>query len=111
MTAHAVVFVTAASREEADRIGRTVVEERLAACANIVTPVASTYWWQGKVERARESLLVLKTRQELVDALQRRIRGLHSYTVPEVIAVEIVGGNPDYLRWIDESLQPPQRRG
>lgn len=109
--AHVVVFVTAGSREEADRIGQALVDERLAACANLVPAITSTYWWKGKVERTGEALLVLKTREDLVDALQARVRALHSYTVPEVIAFPIVGGNPDYLRWIDDSTggPPPAR--
>ena len=106
-----VVFVTAPSGEEAARIGQAVVDERLAACANVLGGVSSTYWWQGKVERAEEALLILKTSEALVDALAARVRALHSYTVPEVIAVPIVGGNPDYLRWIDDSVQPPRSRG
>jgi len=104
--AHIVVLITAASREEAERLGQAVVEERLAACANLVPSVASTYWWRGKIERAAETLLLLKTRQDLFEALQRRVRALHSYSVPEVIALPIVGGNPDYLRWIDDSVHP-----
>jgi periplasmic divalent cation tolerance protein len=107
--AHVVVFVTASSAEEADRIGQSLVHERLAACANLVPAITSSYWWKGRVERAGEALLVLKTRHDLVDRLQARVRTLHSYTVPEVIAFQIVAGNPDYLRWIDDSLQDPQR--
>ena len=105
-----VVLVTASSADEAGRIGQIVVDERLAACANLVPAIASTYWWQGKVEHAGEALLVLKTREDLLDDLQARVRALHSYAVPEVIALPIVGGNPDYLRWIDESVRAPERR-
>ena len=101
---HAVVFVTASSADEATQIGRALVDERLAACANVVPAVASAYWWQGRVEEAGEALIVLKTRQELVGRLTERVKALHSYTVPEVIALPILGGNPDYLRWIDESV-------
>lgn len=101
---HAVVFVTASSADEATQIGRALVDERLAACANVVPAVASTYWWQGKVEEAGEALIILKTRQDLVARLTDRVKTLHTYTVPEVIAVPILGGNPDYLRWIDESV-------
>ena len=108
--AHVAVFVTASGPEEADRIARTVVEERLAACASVVPSIASIYWWRGKVERAGEALLVLKTRADLVEALQTRVRALHSYTVPEVIAVPIVGGNPAYLDWIDDSTGAPPPR-
>ena len=97
-------FVTAGSREEAARIGDALVRERLAACANVVGPVASMYWWKGKVERDREVLLILKTRKDLVKRLASRVRELHSYKVPEVIAIPIVGGNPAYLEWIDRSV-------
>ena len=98
------MFITASSTEEAARIGRALVDERLAACANLVSSVASTYWWQGRVEEAAEALVILKTRQDLLDRLTRRVQALHSYTVPEVVALPIVGGNPDYLRWIDEAV-------
>ena len=98
-----VVFITASNAEEAARIGRVLVEERLAACANLISPIASTYWWNGKIEEAGEALLVIKTRQDLVERLTVRVRALHSYTVPEVIALPILEGNPDYLRWIEDS--------
>lgn len=107
---HIAVLVTASSAEEAARIGQTLVHERLAACANLVPSIASVYWWQGTVEEAGEALLVLKTREDLLEAILRRVRELHSYTVPEVIALPIQGGNPDYLRWIDDSVlaSPPR---
>lgn len=101
---HIVVLVTASSADEATAIGRALVHERLAACANLVPAIASTYWWRGTVEEAGEALLVLKTRDDLLDAVVRRVREMHSYTVPEVIALPILGGNPDYLRWIDDSV-------
>ncbi len=101
---HVVVFITAATLEEAERLGRTLLDERLAACVN-TTPVRSAYWWRGRVEEAGETLLIVKTAARLVDALTARVRALHSSTVPEVIAIPIVGGNPDYLRWIDESVR------
>lgn len=101
---HVVVLVTAGSADEADRIGRTLVEERLAACANLVPAIASRFWWQGKIEEAGEALLILKTRQDRLPRLTARVRSLHSYTVPEVIALPILDGSPDYLRWIDDSV-------
>lgn len=104
---HVVVLVTVGSEEEGARIGRTLVEERLVACANLVPGVVSTYRWQGHIEQATETLLVLKTRQELVPQIVTRVRALHSYTVPEVIALPVVGGNPAYLQWIDESVRTP----
>lgn len=105
---HVVVFITASSAEEAARIGRALVDERLAACANLISSIASAYWWQGNVAEAAEALVILKTRQELVGRLTQRVQALHSYTVPEVIALPIVGGNPDYLRWIDDSVVPSE---
>lgn len=108
--AHVVCFVTASSRDEARRIGDAVVEERLAACANILGPIASTYWWKGKVARDLEVLLILKTRRDLVAKLTSRVRALHSYEVPEVIALAVIGGNPAYLAWIDESVRPHRTR-
>ncbi len=101
---HVVVFVTASSPEEAERIGRVLLDERLVACVN-TTPVRSAYWWHGNIERAGETLLIVKTAVRLVEDVTARVRDLHSYTVPEVIALPIVGGNPDYLRWIDESVR------
>ncbi len=100
---HIVVLVTTSSVEEAQRIGHAIVDERLAACANVLGGVGSRYWWQGRVEEASEALLILKTRQDRLTALTARVRELHTYTIPEVIALPIVGGNPDYLAWIDES--------
>jgi periplasmic divalent cation tolerance protein len=81
------------------------VEERLAACVNIVPAVRSIYSWQGKIEDDSEALLLIKTRAELMENLTQRIRSLHPYTVPEVIGVALTGeGNPDYLRWLSDSV-------
>ncbi len=99
-----VVLVTASSQEGA-RLARVLVEERLAACVNLVPSIASTYWWEGKIEEATEYLLIVKTRQDRLDRLIVRVRELHSYTVPEVIALPIVGGNPAYLQWMTEALR------
>jgi len=99
-----VVLVTASSQEGA-RLARVLVEERLAACVNLVPSIASTYWWEGKIEEATEYLLIVKTRQDRLDRLIARVRELHTYTVPEVIALPIIGGNPAYLQWMTEALQ------
>ena len=101
-TGAVAVFITASSREEAVRLAEALVAEKLAACVNRVDGVSSVYWWKGKVERAEESLLIAKTRGDLVGKLIARVKELHSYTVPEVIVLPIKEGNPDYLKWIDE---------
>ena len=99
-------YVTAGSRDEALTIGRTVVEERLAACANVLDGMTSLYWWQGALEQAGEAVLILKTRAELVGRLTARIKELHSYECPCVVALPIAAGNPDYLRWIAGETSP-----
>jgi periplasmic divalent cation tolerance protein len=99
-----VVYVTAGSPAEGDRLARALVEERLAACVNRIAPVQSVYRWQGKVEQSEEELLIIKTRKTLFVALETRIRELHSYSVPEIIALPIVEGSEGYLRWLGEQL-------
>ncbi len=98
-----VVLVTAGDAEEAARIGRTLVVERLAACANVVGPIHSVYRWQGAVEEAAEHLLLVKARAADLPALEARVRALHSYQVPEVVALRVTAGSAPYLAWLAES--------
>lgn len=100
MNGCSLLYVTAGSRNEAVDIGRTMVEERLAACANVIGPMTSIYRWQGAINQDDETVLVLKTATALVEAATTRILSLHSYTCPCVIALPIDGGNPDFLAWI-----------
>lgn len=95
-----LIYITAPNREEAVRIGRAVVEARLAACANVLPGIASFYWWEGAVQEDQEVALILKTRPELVEVLIARVRELHSYTVPCIVALPIEKGNPAFLDWI-----------
>ena len=97
-----VVLITAPSEEEAAKIAKVLVEERLAACANIVKHIRSVYRWEGKIEDDPEVLMVVKTREALFGALEKRVRELHSYSVPEVIALPIVQGSEAYLKWLEE---------
>ncbi len=97
------VFVTAASQDDAVRIARAVVEERLAACGNIVGTVRSIYRWKGGIEDQAEVMLVLKTRAALFEALRQRVVELHGYEVPEVIALPVEAGHAPYLDWIREN--------
>jgi periplasmic divalent cation tolerance protein len=100
------ITTTLPDRATADLVGARLVEERLAACAQIAGPIASTYRWQGAVESASEWYCHLKTTADRAPALRRRLRELHPYEVPEIVAVPIVDGDPDYLRWIEESVNP-----
>lgn len=94
------VYVTAQNRDEALAIGRALVGERLAACANVTTEVTSVYWWEGKVVEDGEAVLVLKSRASLIAKLTERVAELHSYSCPCVVALAIDDGNPAYLDWI-----------
>src|SRR5690242_3969110 len=105
-----VVLVTCGSRAEAQRIARQIVSKRLAACANLFeAPVASVYRWKGKVEKAREFLLLIKTSAARLAALEAEVERLHSYDVPEFIALPIVAGSPKYLRWLSECVNPEDK--
>ncbi|MGE4421366.1 MAG: divalent-cation tolerance protein CutA [Pseudodesulfovibrio sp.] len=94
------VYITCASLEEAGAIGEMLVERRLAACANILPGMRSIYWWRGRMERAEETVLIAKTRDDLVDALTEAVKAAHGYEVPCVVSLPITGGNPDFLAWI-----------
>ena len=98
-----VVLVTAGSADEAARLGRTLVDERLAACVNVVGPIRSIYRWQGAVEEAAEHLMLVKARAADVPALEARVRALHSYDVPEVVALPIVAGSAPYFAWLGDA--------
>jgi len=99
---HVVVFITAATADEAQRIANVLVSSRKAACVNIVPQVHSIFWWQGRINYADEALLMVKTKAALLDELIGLVKENHSYEVPEVIALPIMGGNRDYLQWLDE---------
>ncbi len=101
------VTTTLPDRDAANRLGRRLVEERLAACAQVVGPVSSVYWWQGEVETAGEWYCHLKTTVGRVPALITRIRELHPYETPEIIAVPVTEGDAAYLHWIAESVGTP----
>ncbi len=97
-----LVFVTAGSAEEGGRIGRALVEEGLAACSNLIPGIRSIYRWKGEVCDDEEVMIMIKSKATLFERLKKRIKELHSYEVPEIIAFPITLGSPDYLRWIDE---------
>ncbi len=107
MTDCIAVLVTAGTREEAERIAETLVMERLAACVNVVGPITSIYHWEGRVERGQELLLVIKTRAALFEQLEARVKSLHSYQNPEVIALPISAGAAAYLDWLRGETPAP----
>lgn len=105
MTGCCQVTTTLDSREAADRLAALLVEARLAACAQVTGPVASTYRWQGRIEHAAEWSCSLKTTMTRLPALEARIRSEHPYQVPEIVAVPIVAGDPAYLAWIEDGVR------
>jgi periplasmic divalent cation tolerance protein len=105
MTDKRIVFTAAGSEEEARKIARHLVEHQLAACVNVIPQVESIYRWQGKVETAREWLLLIKTTARAFPAVREAIRKLHSYELPECIVVPIEDGSLPYLQWIEESVK------
>ena len=106
MTDKIVVFVTCAEEEEAARIARRLVENRLAACVNILAGARSIYRWRGAVEEASEWLLIIKSRCGLAAAVVAEIEAQHSYEVPEVLALPVVDGSEKYLAWMEQELAP-----
>ncbi|OGS36382.1 MAG: hypothetical protein A2293_16805 [Elusimicrobia bacterium RIFOXYB2_FULL_49_7] len=101
---YSVIFITASNDAEAGNIASSLVAEKLAACANIIRGVSSTYRWKGKIETADEVLIIAKSKTALVEKIIERVRQLHSYEVPEIIALPIESGNKAYLQWIEESV-------
>jgi len=101
-----VVFITASKEEEAAKIARALVEERLAGCVNIINDIRSIYNWQGKIEDEKEVLLIAKTGKRLFKRLVKKVRQLHSYAVPEIIAMPIAEGSTEYLKWLKGVTKP-----
>jgi periplasmic divalent cation tolerance protein len=104
------VITTTASREEAERIARALVEARLAACVQVLGPITSIYRWEGAIETSQEWRCEAKSRAELYDEIERAIRRLHSYQVPEILAVPVANGSAEYLAWLDREVKRPGER-
>lgn len=96
------VTTATGSAEEAERIARALVDERLAACVQVIGPIRSVYWWKGKVEDAQEWLCLAKTRKAVFPEIEAAIKRMHSYDLPEITAVDIVAGSAEYLKWAGE---------
>jgi periplasmic divalent cation tolerance protein len=100
-----VVYITAGNSEEAGRIARRLLEERLAACVNTISGVDSKFWWKDRLEEARETALIVKTKAVLLPDIIEAVKKLHSYELPEIIALPIIGGSREYLEWIDSVVR------
>lgn len=100
-----VIYITVSNEEEGVNIAKKLVEEKLAGCINIVRDIRSVYTWQGKIEDEHELLLIVKSDRKLFKRLKDRVKELHSYTVPEIIAIPIIEGSEDYLKWLQEATE------
>lgn len=99
-----VIFITSRN-EEAPRITTALLRQKKVACVNVIANVSSHFWWQGELDSAQESLLIIKTKASQVETIVTLIKSIHGYAVPEIIALPIVGGNPDYLEWIGKEVK------
>ena len=102
---YVVVLVTAKDKKEAHKISVQLIKAKLAACVNIVDKVDSIFFWAGKIDQAKESLLMIKSKKEKLARIIKLVKSLHSYEVPEIIAIPIIAGDKPYLRWIDAALR------
>lgn len=103
------VVTTVASKDEGEHIARALLEQRLAACVQIVGPIESFYWWQGKINKSEEWMCIAKTEMRLFQQIEETMKALHSYEVPEILAVPVSAGSDDYLQWLAEQVH--QERG
>ncbi|MFX0097584.1 MAG: divalent-cation tolerance protein CutA [Candidatus Hodarchaeota archaeon] len=100
-----VVLITTPNPNEAEIIGKTLVERKLAACVNIIPKIRSIFWWEGKIEESSEALIIAKSKSDLMKEIQETVKEKHSYDVPEIIALSVESGLPQYCKWIDESVR------
>ncbi len=105
MNDYIVIYITTSSINEAKKIGSALVEEKLVACSNIISPISSIYSWQGKICDDKEALMILKTKRILFKQIVKRVEKIHSYDVPEIIALPIIDGSDKYLSWINEETK------
>lgn len=105
MIRYVVIFSTCANKREAQKISRGLIREKLAACVNIIEKIESIFWWKGKTDSAKEALLIIKSKYSSLNKIIKVVKSLHSYEVPEIIALPITGGYKPYLEWMDESVK------
>ena len=99
-----VIFITTRNAEEAEKISEMLVKRRLAACVNSVAEVSSHFWWKDKLEYSKECLLIVKTREKLFQDIVKAVKKIHSYSIPEIIAMPIINANEEYLEWLDSEV-------
>ena len=102
---YALVYITTSGAEESKKIGRIIVEERLAGCVNIISTIESLYWWKGEIEEDKESVLIAKTKVSNIENIIKRVKEIHSYENPAILAIPIIEGSRDYLDYLDDEIR------
>ena len=102
---YALVYITTSGVEESRKIGRSIVEERLAGCVNVIPAIESLYWWKGKIEGDNESILIVKTKVNNIENIIKRVKEIHSYENPAILAIPIIEGSKDYLDYLDGEIR------
>ncbi len=102
---YSIVFITVGNEDEAKRIAKKLLEEKLVACVNIIKDIKSYFWWKGEIDKAEECLLIIKTITNKINDIIKRVKEIHSYQVPEIIWINLSGGSEDYLNWLYEVLR------
>lgn len=100
-----VIFVTCADKEQAEKIAQSLIKKKEAACVNVIAGIESIFWWEGRVESADEVLLVIKSKKSKLNQIIVTVKSLHSYEVPEIIALPVIAGDEKYLKWVDDSIR------
>src|ERR1035437_875391 len=98
-------YITTQNKSEAKKIGKVLLQERLAACVNIFDQMSSMYWWEGKIEEANETVLIAKTTKKIFPKLSKKVKSIHSYSIPCILQLEVKDGNKEYLKWLKSSLK------
>ncbi|WP_424354698.1 divalent-cation tolerance protein CutA [Methanobacterium sp. MBAC-LM] len=102
---YALVYITTSGEKESKKIGRTIVEERLAGCINIISTIESLYWWKGEIEEDKESILIVKTKVSSIENIIKRVKEIHSYENPAILAIPIIEGSKEYLDYLDGEIR------
>jgi periplasmic divalent cation tolerance protein len=99
------IFTTTENKEDAEKIAKSLIEKRLAGCIQIIGPISSIYWWKNKIETSQEWLCIIKSKKKLYEEIEKSIKEIHPYEIPEIIAMQIISGSKDYLKWLDNELK------
>jgi periplasmic divalent cation tolerance protein len=99
------IFTTIENKEDAEKIAKSLIEKRLAGCIQIIGPISSIYWWKNKIETSQEWLCIIKSKKKLYEEIEKSIKEIHPYEIPEIIAMQIISGSKDYLKWLDNELK------